>query len=294
MFLYHDWAKIFNLIGRVIMCRYNKNVKRRGDTMLKVRNITKTYRLSKKQMKLENTTEVKKIAANDVSFDVFPGEIFGLLGPNGAGKTTTLRCISTLIKPDHGDVLIGDEEISAIKQEDKARGYLSFLTSELKLEDHFTPNYLFNFFGKLYGLDEETIKKNRDKLFTKFGINEFAEVKVSQLSTGMKQKKSLAVSLVHNPPIIIFDEPTNGLDILTARAITDYLQELRDEGKTVIVSTHIMTLAEKICDRIGIIIDGKICEVGTLQEILDRTGAEDLEDAFFRLYKGLRVGGGFR
>jgi sodium transport system ATP-binding protein len=259
--------------------------------MLKVIGITKTYKLSKKQQKLENNKQKVKHAADDVSFEVYPGEIFGLLGPNGAGKTTTLRCISTLIKPDHGDVLIGPEEISVIHDEDHARGYLSFLTSELKLEDHFTPNYLFNFFGKLYGLDEETIEKNKTKLFEKFGINEFAEVKVSQLSQGMKQKISIAVSLVHNPPIIIFDEPTNGLDILTARTVTDYLEELRAEGKTIIVSTHIMSLAAKLCNRIGLIIDGKVRMVGTLDEILTTTKTTDLEDAFFVVYKQVKEKG---
>ncbi len=253
--------------------------------MLKVENITKIYRLSKKQMRLENTNESKKIAANKVSFDVKPGEIFGLLGPNGAGKTTTLRCISTLIKPDEGDVLIGKDRISVIRDDDKARGSLSFLTSELKLEDHFTPNYLFNFFGNLHGLDDETIERNKKKLFEKFGIDEFAEVKVSQLSTGMKQKASIAISLVHDPDIIIFDEPTNGLDVLTARTVTDYLEELRNEGKTIVVSTHIMTLAAKLCDRIGIIIDGKIRKVGSLKEILSETETDDLEDAFFKIFK---------
>ncbi len=253
--------------------------------MLRVQNITKTYRLSKKQMKLENTKEPYKKAANDVSFEVHQNEIFGLLGPNGAGKTTILRCISTLIKPDSGDVLIGNEGISVVHQDDEARGRLSFLTSELKLEDHFTPSYLFNFFGHLYGLDDETIERNKENLFQKFGINEFSEVKVSQLSTGMKQKTSIAVSLVHDPDIIIFDEPTNGLDILTARTVTDYLHELRDRGKTIIVSTHIMTLAAKLCDRIGIIIDGKIRMVGTLNEILTQTQTTDLEDAFFILFK---------
>lgn len=256
--------------------------------MLKVENITKTYKLSKKQMKLENTDSLQKIAADNVSFDVKPGEIFGLLGPNGAGKTTTLRCISTLIKPDSGQVYLGQKGISVIDNEDEARGQLSFLTSELKLEDHFTPNYLVNFFGKLYGLDEETIDKNKKKLFDKFGINDFAEVKVSRLSTGMKQKTSIAVSLIHDPSIIIFDEPTNGLDVLTARTVTNYLKELRDEGKTVIVSTHIMSLAAKLCDRIGIIIDGKIRITGTLDEILEKTNANELEDAFFNIFKEIK------
>lgn len=261
--------------------------------MLIVENITKTYKLTKKQMKLENTKDSYKVAADNVSFNVSPGEIFGLLGPNGAGKTTTLRCVSTLIKPDSGDVFIGKEKISVVNQDDEARRYLSFLTSELKLEDHFTPNYLFNFFGHLHGIDDEEIERNKNILFEKFGINEFAEIKVSQLSTGMKQKISIAVSLVHNPDIIIFDEPTNGLDILTAKTVTNFLRELRNQGKTIIVSTHIMTLAEKLCDRIGIIIDGKIRKIGTLNEILEETKTDDLEDAFFEIFKSVKeeVGG---
>ncbi|NLC94397.1 MAG: ATP-binding cassette domain-containing protein [Bacilli bacterium] len=255
--------------------------------MLIVENITKTYRLSRKQMYIENATNPLKVAANNVSFTVKPGEIFGLLGPNGAGKTTTLRCISTLIKPDSGDAYIdlGNERISVVHEDDKARGKLSFLTSELKLEEHFTPNYLFSFFGQLYGLDEETIAQNKKKLFDTFGINEFAEIKVSQMSTGMKQKTSIAISLVHNPDIIIFDEPTNGLDVLTARTVTDYLKEMRNECKTIVISTHIMSLAAKLCDRIGIIIDGKIRKIGTVQEILDETNTDDLDDAFFEIFK---------
>lgn len=238
-------------------------------------------------MKLNKTTERTLVAANNVSFEVKPGEIFGLLGPNGAGKTTTLRCISTLIKPDSGDayITVDGEEISVVKNDNRARRYVSFLTNELKLEDFFTPNYLFHYFGKLYDLDDETIERNKEELFSVFGIHEFAEQKVKQLSTGMKQKTSIAISLVHNPPIIIFDEPTNGLDVLTARNVTDYLEKLRNEGKTIIISTHIMSLAEKLCDRIGIILSGEIKMVGTLQEILEKTGAPDLEEAFFKIYK---------
>lgn len=253
--------------------------------MLRVENITKIYKLTKKQMRLENTKDSRKIAANNVSFEVNKGEIFGLLGPNGAGKTTTLRCISTLIKPDSGDIFIGEDNISVVHEDDKARGKLSFLTSELKLEDHFTPNYLFDFFGNLYGLDEEEIEKSKEKLFSTFGINDFREIKVSQLSTGMKQKTSIAISLVHNPDIIIFDEPTNGLDVLTAKTVTDYLEQLREEGKAIVISTHIMSVAAKLCDRIGIIIDGKIRKIGTLEEILRDTNSTDLDDAFFKIYK---------
>ena len=193
---------------------------------LEVKNIVKTFTLSKKQRKLQATDEKRKTAVNDLSFIAYPGEIFGLLGPNGAGKTTCLRAISTLIKPDEGDVFVGGT--SVVDDSFNVRKKIGFLTSELKLEDHFSPNYLFKYFGKLHGIGEEMLEERREFLFSKFGIDKFAEVKVGDLSTGMKQKTSIAISLVHNPDFVIFDEPTNGLDVLTARNVTDYLIELRD------------------------------------------------------------------
>jgi sodium transport system ATP-binding protein len=144
---------------------------------------------------------------------------------------------------------------------------------------------MFNFFGKLHGMDDKTIEKRREQLFDYFGINDFQDKKIDELSTGMKQKASIAVSLVHDPEVVIFDEPTNGLDIVTARNVTDYLKQLKEEGKLVIVSTHIMSEAEKLCDRIGIIINGQKVMDGTLTEILEATNTSDLEDAFFELYK---------
>ena len=131
------------------------------------------------------------------------------------------------------------------------------------------------------------MKERKERMFNRFGINKFAEVKVANLSTGMKQKLSLVISLVHDPEIIIFDEPTNGLDVLTARAVTDYLQELRNEGKTIILSTHIFSLVERLCDRVGIIIDGRMILCGTLAEVCDGL---TLEDRFFELYKEVKGG----
>ena len=247
-----------------------------------VQDISKTFRLSKKQMKIENTKNNKKVAVNGLSFDAYKGEIFGLLGPNGAGKTTTLRCISTLIKPDSGDIFIDD--FSVVKDEDKVRASIAFLTSDLKLEDFFTPNYLYDFFSKLHGIDKETSEKRKETLFAKFDIDKFREVKVGELSTGMRQKVSLVVSIVHNPEVIIFDEPTNGLDVITARVVTDYLKELRNQGKTIIVSTHIFSLVEKICDRVGIIIDGKLKVVDKLENLISDNS--NLEDYFFELVEG--------
>lgn len=250
---------------------------------LEVRNLRKTFKLSKKQRKLEKSDEKEKVACNDISFTAHPGEIFGLLGPNGAGKTTALRAISTLIKPESGDVLVGGS--SVVTQSEDVRGKIGFLTSELKLEDHFTPNYLFTYFGRLHGLEAELIEERKDALFERFGINEFKEVKVGELSTGMKQKTSIAISLVHNPQFIIFDEPTNGLDVLTARSVTDYLEELKDQGKTVIVSTHILSVVEKLCDRVGIIISGKMKLCDTLPNILKAYPSQNLEDIFFDLVR---------
>lgn len=247
-----------------------------------VQNISKTFILSKKQRKIEKTDSKKKVAVNGLSFDAYEGEIFGLLGPNGAGKTTTLRCISTLIKPDEGDIIIGN--YSVVKEEEKVRSSIGFLTSDLKLEDFFTPNYLYDYFSKLHGIDPEVSEARKEKMFARFGIDKFREVKVGELSTGMRQKVQLVVSIVHDPKIIIFDEPTNGLDVLTAKVVTDYLKELRDEGKTIIVSTHIFSLVEKICDRVGIIIEGKLKIQDKLEQIINKETT--LEDYFFQLVEG--------
>lgn len=247
--------------------------------LLKAQGLTKSFRLSKKQQQLEKTNQSIKVAANKISFSAYEGEIFGLLGPNGAGKTTTLRMLATLIKPDSGDALIDGHSI--VKEPETVRAKIGFLTSELKLEDFFTPNYLFDFFSELHGIPDDVRDKRKQKLFGIFGIDRFAEVKIANLSTGMKQKTSLAISLVHDPSIIIFDEPTNGLDVITAKVVTDFLLDLKAEGKTIIVSTHIFSLVEKICDRVGIIINGKMSLCDTLEAVKD---GKSLEDRFFEIY----------
>ena len=250
------------------------------EEILRVEELCKTFTLSRKQQKIERTTAKRKTAVDHLSFNAYRGEIFGLLGPNGAGKTTTLRMLSTLIRPDEGNAIL--DGCSVVKEPEKVRAKIGFLTSELKLEDFFTPNYLFDFFSRLHGVDPSTAAARKKALFARFGIDKFAEVKVANLSTGMKQKVSIVISLVHNPDIIIFDEPTNGLDVITARTVTDYLQELRSEGKTIILSTHIFSLVERLCDRVGIIIDGHLTACGTLDEVCD---GMSIEDRFFELYK---------
>ena len=245
-----------------------------------IKNLTKTFKLSSKQQKLEKTNSKTKVAVNDLSFTAYDGEIYGLLGPNGAGKTTTLRIISTLIKADSGDCLVDGASVRT--EPDKVRGKIGFLTGELKLEDFFTPNYLFDYFSHLHGVSEDVIKERKEKLFNEFGISDFKEVRVGDLSTGMKQKVALVISIVHDPNIIIFDEPTNGLDIITSKLVTDFLIKLKEEGKTIIISTHIFSLVEKICDRVGIIINGKMAVEDTLENL---TQEKSLEDKFFEIYE---------
>lgn len=246
--------------------------------ILEVKGLKKTFKLSKKQQEIQKTKEKLKVAVDGLDFEAYEGEIFGLLGPNGAGKTTTLRMLSTLIKPDCGDAVL--DGTSIVSNPEVVREKIGFLTSELKLEEFFTPNYLFDFFSDLHGVAPEVREARKKAMFERFGIDEFAEVKVANMSTGMKQKTSLVISLVHNPDIIIFDEPTNGLDVLTARVVTDFLQELKAEGKTIILSTHIFSLVEKLCDRVGIVMDGKMVLCDTLENL---TADCSLEDKFFHI-----------
>lgn len=255
------------------------------EEILKVQGLKKTFKLSAKQQKIEKTNEKVKTAVAGLSFTAYKGEVFGLLGPNGAGKTTTLRMLATLIKPDEGTAVL--DGVSITEQPETVRGKIGFLTSELKLEEFFTPNYLFDFFADLHGVSATDKEMRKKEMFTRFGIDQFAEVKVGNLSTGMKQKVSLVISLVHDPDVIIFDEPTNGLDVLTAKVVTDFLLELKKEGKTIIVSTHIFSLIEKICDRVGIIVNGKMVECDSLAKIM---GDKTLEDRFFEIYEE-KVGG---
>lgn len=251
--------------------------------MIEIKNLTKIYKLNKKQQKELKTKNSIKKAVDDLTLTVKQGEIFGLLGTNGAGKTTTLRCLATLLRPSSGSIFV--DGLDAGRESDKVREKISFLTNEIKMDPYFTPDYLFSFFGRLHGMENSDIQRRKQELFEYFGISDFKDKKVEELSTGMKQKVSIAVSLVHDPDIVIFDEPTSGLDIITAKAVLDYLRALKERGKTVIVSTHVMSEAQKLCDRIAIIIDGRLYALGTLEELEQQTNTSDLEDAFFEFYK---------
>ena len=253
-----------------------------SEELIRVQEISKTFQLSAKQRKMEHSASKTKTAVDHVSFRVKRGEVFGLLGPNGAGKTTTLRMLATLLRPDSGDAVLDGS--SVVTQPEEVRRKIGFLTSELKLEDFFTPDYLYDFFSELYGIPEDRRDARKAMLFERFGIRDFAQVRVKDLSTGMKQKVSLVIAMVQDPEIIIFDEPTNGLDILTAKVVTDFLMDLKEQGKTIIVSTHIFSLVEKICDRVGIIINGRMA---ACEELRTLCGEKSLEDRFFEIYEAV-------
>lgn len=259
--------------------------------MVVVKNLRKVFRRNKTDLaKLRKENKKKGIheevgrdvvAVDRLSFTANDGEIFGLLGANGAGKTTSLRCISTLYKPLEGEISIDGVDI--LKRPDYARANIAFLTSELKLDKYFTLDYTMTYYGRLKGMSDPEIAKRKAELCEIFEMQDFLYKKISELSTGMLQKASLATSLINDPHTIIFDEPTNGLDIITARRVTDFLIDQKKRGKTVIISTHIMSLVEKLCDRVAIIIEGALAMEGTIAEVLQATNCADLEDAFFHL-----------
>ena len=252
--------------------------------ILNILSISKTFSLNKKQRKLESHPYRKKTVLNKLSFSVKQGEIFGLLGPNGAGKTTSMRIIVGLIKSDSGDVFVDGSNVSKHLME--IRQKIGFLSENFRLEDFFTPNYLFDFFSALRNIPKKNAQKRKDLLFDYFGIKDFAQKRIATLSNGMRQKVSLALSIVHDPSIIILDEPTNGLDIAASKMIVDFLLEMKKQGKTIVISTHILGLAEKICDRVGIIIDGKMVLCDSLSQITEKA---TLEDTFFSFYKEYHV-----
>lgn len=251
------------------------------EVLLEALHLTKTFPLSSKQRKERKTLSTRLTAVDDLSLRLQSGHIYALLGPNGAGKTTTLRMLATLIAPTSGEVLYLGKPI---KQD--LNGYrkkVGFLTSELKLDEFFTPSYSYDYMSALYGIPPEVAKKRKEELFERFGVTPFALTSIKALSTGMKQKVSLAISIAHDPDVIIYDEPTNGLDILASRDVENFLFELRKEGKAIVVSTHIFSLVEKLADEVGIILKGRMVLEGPLSEV---TKEHSLEDVFFSLVEG--------
>jgi sodium transport system ATP-binding protein len=220
-------------------------------------------------------------AVDNVSFTCHPGRIYGLLGANGAGKTTTLRMLATILEPSDGTAIVCGHDV--VEQPEKVRANVGFLSTATALYPRLTAQELVEYFGRLNGLDEPTLKKRVDDIFNRLDMNGFRERRCDKLSTGMKQKTSIARTLVHDPPVMIFDEPTTGLDVMTARTIITFISDCRDRGKAIIFSTHIMSEVERLCDHIGIIHDGKLMADGTVSELRAKYAEHNLEEIIVKV-----------
>ena len=217
-------------------------------------------------------------AVDGINFRCQPGQIYGLLGANGAGKTTTLRLLATILQPSDGTAQVAGFDIR--KQPEKVRAHVGFLSTATALYGRLTARETVEYFGRLNGLNSDQLRQRVEELFALLGIHEFAERRCEKLSTGMKQKVSIARTLVHDPPVMIFDEPTLGLDVMAARTIVGFIRDCRARGKTVIFSSHVMSEVQKLCDHIGIIHNGRLLAEGTLAGLRHSTGQADLEEIF--------------
>lgn len=224
-------------------------------------------------------------AVDGVSFSCQPGEIFGLLGVNGAGKTTTLRILATLLKPTGGTAIIDGADV--VNDPRSVREKVGFLSTATALYGRLTAQEMVEYFGRLNGMTEARLKERIDQLFVRLEMDEFRNGRCDKLSTGQKQRVSIARTLVHDPQVMIFDEPTNGLDVLAARTIVQFIRECRDLGKTVIFSSHVMSEVARLCDRIAIIHHGRMCVTGTVVELRAHYGLEDLEEVFIKAVEGM-------
>jgi sodium transport system ATP-binding protein len=240
--------------------------------MIQVQELTKTF---------EDPKRGTHLAVDRVTFDVKAGEVFGLLGPNGAGKTTTLRLLGTLLKPTSGTATLDGCDINT--DPGKVRAHIGFLSGDMGLYARLTPREILDFYGRLNEMPNELRRKRMAELFALFDMNSFADVRTDKLSTGMKQKTAIARTMLHDPPILILDEPSSGLDVPTARTIEAAIMAAKKSGKCIIYSTHVMEEAEYLCDRIGVISGGQLKITGTMEELRAATGKHRLREIFLDL-----------
>jgi len=223
-------------------------------------------------------------AVDGIDFECREGEIFGLLGANGAGKTTTLRMLATILTPSAGEAFVQGREVRRDPQ--GVRRSLGFYSASTALYPRLTARETLEFFARINRYPAARVGERVEDLIARFGLGEYAGARVDKLSSGMKQKVSIARTVAHDPPILIFDEPTVGLDVLNALELQKMIAELKDEGKTILFSTHIMSEAEKLCDRIAIIHHGRILVCDTLEGLRSRSGEHYLEDIFVHFVRG--------
>lgn len=240
--------------------------------MIHVQHLCKTY---------EDLQRGRFVAVDHVSFSVGKGEIFGLLGPNGAGKTTVLRMLSTVLEPTNGIATVAGFDVG--RDAADVRRNIGFVSNNTAIYDRMTAWEMVEYFGRLHGMAKKTLRQRLEKLFDQLRMYDFRDVPGAKMSTGMKQKVSIARAMVHDPPVLVFDEATLGLDVLVARNLLSVIRTLRDDGKCLIFSTHIMSEVERLCDRIAVMYRGKILDSGTLDELRNRHQEDDFEELFFGL-----------
>jgi sodium transport system ATP-binding protein len=251
--------------------------------MIVVAELWKTFAPDRQHRKeLERGSGERAVnAVAGISFICQPGRVFTLLGPNGAGKTTTLRMIATLLRPTAGSITVAGLDV--IRQPQEVRRKIGFLTGTTRLYERLTPDEIVRYYGDLHGMDRGVFKRRRDELFSLLGIDEFAGRRIGKLSSGMRQKVSIARTLIHDPEVIVFDEPTVGLDVITARHIIQLIRSCRDAGKTVIFSTHIMGEVSLLSDDLAIIHNGRLCYNGAYADFRASMQRTSLEEEFIRL-----------
>ena len=240
--------------------------------MIHVENLTKSFR---------DLRRGQVLAVDGISFDVGPGEIFGLLGPNGAGKTTTMRILCTVLKPSSGIATVAGYDVAT--QPSQVRQHIGFLSASAAIYDRMSAWETVEYFARLYGLRGDHLARRMHEVFTTLQMYDFRDVLGAKMSTGMRQRVSIARAIIHDPPVLIFDEPTSGLDVLGARNVLDNILGLRDMGKCIVYSTHIMREVEKLCDRVAIVSKGSIRATGTLADLRHTHDEEDTEELFFQL-----------
>lgn len=221
------------------------------------------------------------VAVNGVSFECLPGRIFGLLGLNGAGKSTTMRILSTVLRPTSGRATVAGYDV--VRQAAQVRRNIGFLSGGTALYDRMGAWEHVEYFGRLYGMKDAELYPRMEQIFAWLRMQEIRDLLVSKMSTGNRQKVSIARAIVHDPPVLIFDEPTNGLDVLVSRALLENILHLKTEGKCIIYSTHHMREVEKLCDDVAIIHHGKVLAMGTLEGLREQFQEPDVEEIFFRI-----------
>ena len=249
----------------------------------------KLFDYTRQVIKADNLTKTfdRVTAVQDLSFSVAAGEVYGLLGPNGAGKTTTLRMLATLIAPDSGAATVNGLDVA--QEPERVRLSIGVVNGGMGLYDRLSGLEVLHYFGRLYDMPKEAIAARIEELDGLLELGDTLSRRTGEFSTGMRQKLVIARAVLHDPPVIFFDEATNGLDVMARRAVLDFIKAYPSESRAVVYSTHVMSEVEELCDRAGIIFGGRLIAEDNVSALIEQTGARNLEHAFFKLVEGSDV-----